>query len=154
MGKLITLKNCQIPSEATVIWSLLDQHGIPAWLPNWSHLSVEPHLSIALGGVPVLVSSEDEEDARALLDDVSDEPYEICPNCGGGAVERPPPILRSLTTFLIALYVPSSTPKRRCRDCNHRWLVRRPRVIHIIGVALLLFAIPIGGLIPLVHGYY
>ena len=126
MAGLIALSTYYDLPAAIVHRSLLDQHGIPAFLfdrhmggVSWVHLP-------ALRGMRLMVLERDLEVARGILGDLSeriDVPEdEHCPDCGSDDIFRPASWLLGLFTVLTVgppLLVRSR--RRHCRSCGHDW---------------------------------
>jgi len=60
---------CVYLEDAVVVKSLLDSAGIKARVLNGDMMDVNPFFSASVEGVRILVSDEDYEDARAVVDD-------------------------------------------------------------------------------------
>jgi hypothetical protein len=55
--------------QAGVILSLFAWHDIPAYAKNYEHARLDPVITLALGGMPILVHRDFAEEARALLEE-------------------------------------------------------------------------------------
>jgi len=122
---LVTLTTYYDIPEAAVARSLLDQHGIPAFLfddrlgrMSWLYLR-------ALGGVRLMVPARDVATAASLLADLSqkiDVPEdEHCPACGSDDIFRPASwILALLSTMIVGPLLVRSR-RRHCRSCRRNW---------------------------------
>lgn len=60
--------------EAAVLMSMLRAYGFAARAPNWYTVTLYPHYTLLLGGIPILVSPSDFDDALALVGDPADLP--------------------------------------------------------------------------------
>jgi len=105
-------------SEAAEVCSYLQVNGVDAQLLDDNILSIMPHYSICVGGVKVVVPSEQETAARTLMtfppelenqyldspmdgDDDEAPPADPCPQCGGDTLRNQPYSPR----ILVALFV-------------------------------------------------
>ncbi len=113
--------------EAEVVRTALESAGIRAFIFDGSLANTAWHLTIAIGGVRLMVPEEQAADARALLsmpvpDPAAPDPIDACPACGGTEVAK----LYSWWTLVISF---SAGPflfarlRRRCRTCGHGWRV-------------------------------
>ncbi len=66
-GKLVILEQCYDMMHAHVLRGLLESNDIPCFLNGEHHNQMQPHLSIALGGIHVMVREDDLERAKALI---------------------------------------------------------------------------------------
>ncbi|HEY0413556.1 MAG TPA: hypothetical protein VGD66_10475 [Allosphingosinicella sp.] len=103
--------------EASVLLATLSAYGIVALPRNQRHISVEPTLMIALGGIWIMVPREQLDDALTLMSEI-DKGW-----------RRPPPLfvriewLNAVLTLLAALFL-VVTPMPRARGI-YRWPERR-----------------------------
>jgi hypothetical protein len=84
-----------------VLLSLFAWHGFPAYARNLQHARTDCPVTLALGGIPILVLSDHAEDARVLLAEAAerdaDEPaptplaYRIVKMLALGVMGAPPP---------------------------------------------------------------
>lgn len=65
---LVTVATFLEPAEAHIVRGLLQSDGIPASIAHEGHATANWPLATALGGIAVQVSSNDLEEARALID--------------------------------------------------------------------------------------
>ena len=61
-------------NEAQFLKSVLEGSGIEAQIPDEHMHGAQPHLSIAIGGVRMLVREKDSQKAREVLDSYSRSP--------------------------------------------------------------------------------
>lgn len=66
---MITVATCNNPMHAQLLKSVLEDSGIPVFLPNEHSAQTMPHLILAMGGIGVQVPEEHEENARKLIAD-------------------------------------------------------------------------------------
>lgn len=64
-----TVATCNNPMHAQLLKSVLEDSGIPAFLPNEHSAQTMPHLILAMGGIQVQVSDDNEVAARQLIAD-------------------------------------------------------------------------------------
>ncbi|MEL7486325.1 MAG: hypothetical protein AAGJ87_03795 [Pseudomonadota bacterium] len=76
MGSLKEVARFWTPTEAYCAAGYLNAFGIETQLRHDHHLTVDPALRFALGGIPILVFAEDADHARACLDEVDENESE------------------------------------------------------------------------------
>ena len=130
---LVTVATFDDRPSAMIAWSLLDQHGIPAFLADEHFLGVSWHLTLALGGIRLTVPEQDLAAAEESLDRSARPPQDaeaaldICPRCDGTDIFRPYSRIGFAFTLALAWmygnYVPVFMKSRRrfCRSCGNRW---------------------------------
>lgn len=126
MSRLVDLSNYYDLAAAVVHRSILDQHGIPAFLfdrhmggISWIHLP-------ALGGIRIMVPENDVAAAREILGDLSNRietpDAERCPNCNSDDVFRPSSWIAGLATVaLLGAPLLLKSRRRHCRTCHRNW---------------------------------
>ena len=138
MAGLVTVATFDDRPSALIARSMLDQHGIPAFLADENFLGVSWHLTLALGGIRLTVPEQDQAAAEKLLDQRNRPPEEpevaidVCPRCEATDIFR----LYSWGGFAFALalvwmysaFVPVYVRSRRrfCRACGNRWTAEPP----------------------------
>ncbi len=60
---------CVYLEDAVVLKSLLDSAGIQSQVLSGNKLDVNPYFSVSVEGIQIVVSDEDYEDARAIVED-------------------------------------------------------------------------------------
>jgi hypothetical protein len=60
------------PPQVAVMLSMFQYYGIPAYARNAGHSGIDCPITLALGGMPILVHRDYAEEARALLDEAAD----------------------------------------------------------------------------------
>jgi len=123
---LVTLSTHYDLSGAVVARSLLDQHGIPAFLLDGHLGSVSWVYLPAIGGMRLMVLERDFEVAGHLLADLSakiDVPGdEHCPACGSDNIFRPASwVLGLLSVLTVGPPLLVQSRRRHCRSCRHNW---------------------------------
>ena len=126
MAQLVTVQVFGDVSEAEIARSLLEHHGIFAFLPDKAVASTAWFLTNAVGGVRLQVPGSDLDDARQLLG-VRDEflaegGVESCPECGSGDVFRRSSFIAGIAA-LVTVGIPFlwRGSERYCRQCRHKW---------------------------------
>ena len=69
----IILQRFNNPIEANIVKGLLEANGIFSFLQDEHSIGINPLYNIALGGIKLIISAEDEERAMALLKAGQDE---------------------------------------------------------------------------------
>jgi hypothetical protein len=64
----VEVRSCMWLHEAELFKSVLEAAGIEAMIPNEYSAGVQPFYATAIGGLKVLVQSEDADRAREVLD--------------------------------------------------------------------------------------
>ena len=69
LGSADVLEVARFPTipEAELAASFLQQHGVPAWLPDRDMATMNPDLLFAIGGVRVVTTSEQIAEARRII---------------------------------------------------------------------------------------
>lgn len=67
MSGAVVIRRCASAEEATVVCALLNDADIEAWLDNWYHAANDWLISLALGGVGVLVPEAQKVEAERAL---------------------------------------------------------------------------------------
>jgi hypothetical protein len=143
--ELVEVASFMYVHEAELAATHLDAAGVPSAISNRNTLGLHSLLSVALGGVKLMVAAEDLELAREILcqdarplDVPGTGPYrggataeeDGCTRCGSTdiVVARPHgPWMGILGVLLLGipfLFV----PKQTCRTCGARW--RAPSRVH------------------------
>ena len=63
-------------AQADVILSLFAWNDIPAYGANLETVRTNPPLTLALGGIPIRVHCDFADEARAILTEAAEKPYE------------------------------------------------------------------------------
>jgi hypothetical protein len=137
MAKLITVKTFLDQPEAYVARSLLEHHGITAFLFDQNFVAVSWLSMFAVSGLRLMVVEDEAVQARAILAEAvapapagaeaatpTDAAAPSCPKCGSADTTRVYSVIAAIAGFFIAT-VPFllRTAKWRCRQCGHRWRV-------------------------------
>lgn len=83
MENLALLERCYDPMQAYIIKGMIESHDILCFLFDEHHMTVAPHINVALGGVRVMVLKDDLSAAQNLLNadrhDFQEEPVKPRP---------------------------------------------------------------------------
>jgi len=109
--------------SAHIAQSRLESEGIKALVVDENLVTNDPLLSIAVGGVKVVVSEHDVEAAREILEDKVEVEESSCPSCGSSRVQKLHAGRRSAFLTLLFLGFPIGRTKHKfcCEDCQHTW---------------------------------
>ena len=126
MAELTTVQVFGDVTEAEIARSLLEHHGIFAFLPDKGVASTAWFLTNAVGGVRLQVPGSDLDDARQLLgicdDFLAEGSVENCPQCGSGDVFRRSSFIAGIAVLLLAgMPLLLRGDARYCRQCRHKW---------------------------------
>jgi predicted RNA-binding Zn-ribbon protein involved in translation (DUF1610 family) len=137
VAKLVTIKTFLDQPEAYVARSLLEQHGITAFLFDQNFVAVSWLSMFAVSGLRLMVVEEEAAQARAILAEavaavgtkaaaLTDAAAPGCPACGSVDTTRVYSLIAAIAGFFVAA-VPLllHTAKWRCRQCGNRWRVVR-----------------------------
>lgn len=126
-SKLVHLTSLYDVMEANLLKSKLEYEGIKCFIFDENTVNVNPLYSTAMGGVRVMVSNIDANEALIVLENFKPGAagIMICPHCSSTDIA----IKQRLTNYLLALLqatfssVQSSNLKPRCtcNDCGHNW---------------------------------
>jgi len=128
-------------SNFTTIWSFddyvsahialgrLEEDGIKGWLKDENMVTIDPILSIAVGGIKLMVSRDDAQKAREILESINREAKAAhpCPKCGSKNVDlvSTPRKAGNWFSFLIAFFtVTKPMPVNRtyhCFNCGNEY---------------------------------
>lgn len=70
MKDFVTVAVFNLPSEISVLKSVLENEGITYFFENETIVSIDPFASIAYGGIKLKVHRNDEELVRSILDNL------------------------------------------------------------------------------------
>ena len=130
-SKLTDIGPFNQPEEAYLVRSILDSQGIKSSIDGQHTVGINPLLTNAVGGVRLLISSRDKEDASRILKDFYENRAEaeanrarICPKClceDGEEIDRSFlfSILAVVTLGIYCLLFPWA--KFKCPNCNNKW---------------------------------
>lgn len=120
-------------SEAEIIKTRLLSEGIDAFLKDNNHIDADPLISVAIGGVKLMVPSHQLEQTQKILNSISNYSVTdegdsmVFPKCGVTAIVHGTTIMgfKSLFFFIFGFIV-SGLPffaqyTYRCESCNHNF---------------------------------
>lgn len=117
---------------ASVAKSILDSAGIESFFADDNVIRMDWFYSNAVGGIKLLVRSEDAAEARELLESQAPEKFEVegigeyeqpkCPNCGSLDVSFEE-LDRKIahTGLLVSIPIPAVKHGWNCHACGHSW---------------------------------
>ena len=113
------------PHEAEVVRGLLQDHGIEAILQDNMSVHMNWLYSNAIGGVKLLVPSDQEAMAREILElGVPEEvgTLDECPNCGSHELkDLRPPFIFAIFMFLFMVPFGYRRDRHECCSCGTTW---------------------------------
>lgn len=111
-SKLVLLQRFYDSTQAHIIRGILESEDIPCFVMDENHNSSAWHLNIALGGVRLMVLSEDLEHARTILKEETDNYTNTLEN--KPAIIRKPYIKTILGTIIgFMVGAPSIRPSKK-----------------------------------------
>ena len=121
MGKdWVILGSFEFLADVQIIKGKLESEGIEVRLKDDNTVSVEPFASNALGGVKLMVHRYDEEEAKAIYNEIrnyatdKDGNLIVCPICGAQKSE----VYYARNTILYKLFPFLEPKKYKCNNCN------------------------------------
>ena len=120
----IILKRFDSPIEANIVKGLLESNDIFCFLQDEHSIGMNPLYSNALGGIKLMVRTEDGARAHALLLTNSAEHKLQCPQCGFHDVHYVTEKQNKLNCFSVFLSLLWRSPmyvkkKYECNTCKH-----------------------------------
>jgi len=123
-GKLTTVARYFHPTDAHIAAGRLKAQGIPVFLRDINHASVNWLICIALGGIRLQVPDDCVALSRSILEEEFEPVAEACcPQCGSGDVSNASRRwkLSVLAVHLFSLPLPWRRNARICDSCGHEW---------------------------------
>ena len=127
---LVTVASYPDAIQAHLAKGLLESEGIPAFLLNEQHISLNWLVSNALGSVKLQVPASQSKQAREILETVNKGGFQspgeavlTCPVCGSKDVMEAKGSYRVAFFSLFFLHLPLPFKRNvfKCLACNHRW---------------------------------
>jgi hypothetical protein len=130
---MVDVANYPDLASAQVAQSLLESADIMSFIPDEAMVGIDWRWATALQGIRLQVSSEDADEARALLADLgpieaeppaAENEDEICPSCGGVVAEaswkRRWKVISMFFPWMLLLWPLASItrPALTCRACG------------------------------------
>ena len=128
------------PAEAHIAKTKLESEGVEAFVLDEHMASINWHYTLAIGGVRLQVSREDEKRAREILNqefDWENEAQDIkktwvsCPKCHSKEVvyaryhkEGVAKVISILITLLVMIPFVVLKRKWQCLSCGHTWKMK------------------------------
>jgi len=114
--------------DAHIVSGRLEEEGIRCWLKDENTVTVTPFFSNAVGGIKLMVTKEQLEEARQLLDQFKQDKKSkpACPYCGSHDIdllpsEKPLNMLGAIGTWLVGRYAISTENEWHCYSCNKKF---------------------------------
>ena len=121
-------------SEAVIIQGKLEAEGIKVFVTDYFTINTDPLMSNAIGGVKLFVKTEQLEDAKQVLEQISRYSLDnegdpiTCPKCNGHQVEIGTTVknTKSLLAFIFGFGFLGMLPfytkyKYRCNNCKNEF---------------------------------
>jgi rubredoxin len=137
---LVRVQSFENTHEAYLAKGRLEEEGIPAVLDGEHHVTMNWLISNAVGGVKLLVRTQDEKIARKILaldkgtvtDEVTADPTKVdrareslrlCPACHSSNVrfEKISRTVAFISILLLGFPLLFFTRKMVCENCGYRW---------------------------------
>lgn len=129
---MVTLKVFDNAIDAHILRTKLESEGIPCYIFDENITSLNPLLTVAVGGIKLNVAAEDFEKAYEIMNisemaELTDDDSEIirCPKCGSTRIDnnynKPDglkSILASIFSFLTFTFPVFLKKSYRCKDCD------------------------------------
>lgn len=125
--KLVHLTSFYDVMEANLLKSRLEHEGIQCFIFDENTVNTNPLYSTAVGGVRIMVSNIDANEALIVLENFKPGAAGItlCPECSSMNIK----IRQTLNNYIVALFQfgfagPGSAtlkPKCTCNDCGYTW---------------------------------
>jgi len=115
------------PIEAQIAKGKLESEGIPAFLDTVNYSTTNWPITLALGGIQLLVPPSEEQRAKHILLEVNSavaaENGLCCPACNSSRTQQMKATwkLSLLSSHFLGIPLPFTSKRRRCRECGHRW---------------------------------
>ena len=122
----VIIRTFQNYFNAHIILTRLRSEGIDCFLRDEFTVTVDPVLSNAVGGIKLIVSNQQLEEAKILLENFDDEYRQsaVCPRCGNRTIELVPNqtatnLATSVLTWLLGSYAVSAKNIYQCSSCKY-----------------------------------
>ena len=124
--EFITLRTFQNYFQAHILLTKLQDAGLACFLKDELTVTMDPIISNAIGGIKLVVSSEDLPKAIELIKQYDQQYREhfVCPQCHGKNIVLVPKqtasnLFVALLTWTLGSYAISSKNIYRCADCGY-----------------------------------
>lgn len=122
----IILKRFDSPVEANIVKGLLESNDIFCFLQDEHSIGMNPLYANALGGIKLMVRSEDEQHAQELLASrkTAYQAQYVCPQCGSSDIHFITEKQNKMNWFSVFLSLLWSSPmvikkKYECNICKY-----------------------------------
>ena len=122
----VIIRTFQNYFNAHIILTRLRSEGIDCFLRDEFTVTVDPVLSNAVGGIKLIVSNQQLEEAKSLLQNFDDEYRQsaVCPRCGNRTIELVPKqtatnLATAVLTWLLGSYAVSAKNIYQCSSCKY-----------------------------------
>lgn len=122
----VIIRTFQNYFNAHIILTRLRSEGIDCFLRDEFTVTVDPVLSNAVGGIKLIVSNQQLEEAKSLLKNFDDEYRQsaVCPHCGNRTIELVPKqtatnLAAAVLTWLLGSYAVSAKNIYQCSSCKY-----------------------------------
>jgi rubredoxin len=108
--------------SAHIFQTKLTEYGIPAFIHDENTLTIAPFFSNALGQIKLVVAKQDEERAKALIQQFQEERIESsCPQCNEGKLVKVPisKAEKSRTFWKQLFFKPKIKHVWMCDNCGY-----------------------------------
>lgn len=112
--------------RAHIALGILQENNINCWLKDENTVTIDPILGYAIGGIKLMVTNDQLEDATKILTQLEEEKRKkyTCPNCGSNNIEyitsnrKTINWLSSFVTWLFSSYAIGVEQVWHCFDCK------------------------------------
>jgi hypothetical protein len=112
--------------SANIILNRLQHAGIPCFLKDEYTVTIDPILSNAIGGIKLVVPSDNAEAARMMLQEFEDDYMRaaVCPKCGANDILLVPKpgatnFVTAIITWLFGSYAVAAENIYQCQKCHY-----------------------------------
>lgn len=115
--------------DAHIAKGVLEEEGIESWLKDENTVTIDPVLTNAIGGIKLMVATEQAQKAWEVLENVRREQKAAiaCPKCGSHNTElvsTPRKAINwvsAIVTFFLGEYAIATDKVNHCFDCGHEF---------------------------------
>ena len=127
--EFVILKSFTNYIDAHILLGRMQEEGIDCWLKNEDTTTIMPIWTNALGGIQLMVDSDQAQKATRLLKEFEDERRMkiICPKCGSKNVEyintmrKPVNWLSAAVTFFLGDVALMPEQRYHCFNCSNEF---------------------------------
>jgi DNA-directed RNA polymerase subunit RPC12/RpoP len=114
--------------DAHIAKGVLEEHGISSWMKDEHTLTIDPILTNAVGGIKLMVITEEAQRAMEILTGLKNEQEAIkCPKCNSANTElvttprKASNWFTAIFGFLLGNYAVGIKKMHHCFDCGHEF---------------------------------